>query len=274
MLKDRMKWPHNTNCAAMITVNLEAQYFAKMYYPDDEININEGEIYMSAKEGIETGLPKILEVLDRYGVKATFFVLAATAEEYPEIVKDIADRGHEFGCHGYYHENLAKLDSKTQRNILKSAKEKIEEICGKKVTGFRMPEGEITEETLKIVKELGFTYSSSLSDNDIPYINKSCNLIEIPIRWELYDLPYYAYAFEPMIPQGQDRISNVEDVLSNWIIELDAARAFSTLFNLQIDPQATGEQGRIFVLKEILERIKSDDKIWLTTGNEIAELFV
>ena len=94
MLKDRMKWPHNTNCAAMITVNLEAQYFAKMYYPDDEININEGEIYMSAKEGIETGLPKILEVLDRYGVKATFFVLAATAEEYPEIVKDIADRGH------------------------------------------------------------------------------------------------------------------------------------------------------------------------------------
>lgn len=77
-----------------------------------------------------------------------------------------------------------------------------------------------------------------------------------------------------MIPQGQDRISNVEDVLSNWIIELDAARAFSTLFNLQIDPQATGEQGRIFVLKEILERIKSDDKIWLTTGNEIAELFV
>ena len=77
-----------------------------------------------------------------------------------------------------------------------------------------------------------------------------------------------------MIPQGQDRISNVEDVLSNWIIELDAAREFSTLFNLQIDPQATGEQGRIFVLKEILERIKSDDKIWLTTGNEIAGLFV
>lgn len=273
MLKDRIKWPNGKRCAAMISINLEAEYFAKMYYPDEDIDLTSGEVAALGWEGITFGLPKLLDVLEQMNVKATFFILGAVAEKYPEQVKRIASSGHEIGCHGYYHENLCKLSADKQRKLLKKAKNILEDVSGSEVTAFRMPEGEITEETLKIVKDLGFFYSSSLSDDDIPYIREKSGLIELPIHWELYDLPYFVYTWEPSIPQGQGRSSNANDVLENWEIELEGAKKYGTLFNLQLDPQATGEQGRIFMLERILRNISEDDSIWLASGKEIAEYF-
>lgn len=274
MLKDRITWPENKSCAALISINLEAEYFAKMYYPDEEIDLSSGEVAALGWEGMTFGLPKILDVLDRYGAKATFFVLGAVAEKYPEAVKEIADRGHEIGCHGYYHENFGGMPIEEQRNVLRRAKEQIENVCGKPVSAFRMPEGEMSEETLQVAKEEGFIYSSSLSDDDIPYTRQHSQMVELPVHWELYDLPYFVYTWEPQIPQGQGRSSNANDVLENWKIELEGAKRYGTLFNLQLDPQATGEQGRIFMLEEILDQIKKDNSIWLATGLEIADYYL
>ncbi|NLZ66681.1 MAG: polysaccharide deacetylase [Clostridiaceae bacterium] len=273
MSKDRICWPKGKTCAVMISVNIEAEYFAKMYYPDGNIDLNSGEISALGWEGMTFGLPKILDALDDRGVKATFFVLAAVADRYPEVVKEIALRGHEIGCHGYYHENLALLSAQEQRSVLKWAKDRLEEVSGSEVRGFRMPEGEMTEETLRIVRDLGFTYSSSLSDDDIPYLRRESLMIELPIHWALYDLPYFVYTWAPQIPQGQSRSANANDVLENWKIELEGALKYGTLFNLQLDPQATGEQGRIFILEELLNLIVQNEKIWLATGEEIASYF-
>lgn len=273
MSKERMCWPKGKTCAVMISVNLEAEYFAKMYYPDEDIDLASGEVAALGRAGMTFGLPKILNALDAHGIKATFFILAAVADKYPEAVKEISSRGHEIGCHGYYHENLALLSLEEQRSVLKKAKDRLEEVHGKEVKGFRMPEGEMTEETLKIVKDLGFTYSSSLSDDDVPYLREESQIIELPIHWELYDLPYFVYTWDPQIPQGQSRSANANDVLENWKIELEGALKYGTLFNLQLDPQATGEQGRIFILEELLDLIVQKDMIWIATGEEIAAYF-
>ncbi|NMA17929.1 MAG: polysaccharide deacetylase [Clostridiaceae bacterium] len=273
MSKDRMRWPKGKTCAVMISVNLEAEYFAKMYYPDEDIDLASGEVAALGWECMTFGLPKILNALDAHGIKATFFILAAVADKYPEAVKEIASKGHEIGCHGYYHENLALLSLEDQRSVLKKAKDRLEEVCGKEVKGFRMPEGEMTEGTLKIVKDLGFNYSSSLSDDDVPYLREESQIIELPIHWELYDLPYFVYTWDPQIPQGQCRSANANDVLENWKIELEGALKYGTLFNLQLDPQATGEQGRIFILEELLDLIVQNEDIWMATGEEIADYF-
>jgi len=273
MSKDRMRWPEGKSCAVMISVNLEAEYFAKMYYPDENIDLATGEVAALGWEGMTFGLPKILDALDAHNIKATFFVLAAVADKYPDAIKEIAIKGHEIGCHGYYHENLALLSIAEQRSVLKRAIDRLEEVSGKKVKGFRMPEGEMTEETLNIVKDLGFTYSSSLSDDDVPYLREESQIIELPIHWELYDLPYFVYTWDPQIPQGQSRSANANDVLENWKIELEGALKYGTLFNLQLDPQATGEQGRIFILEDLLDIVAQNEKIWIATGEEIASYF-
>ena len=65
----------------------------------------------------------------------------------------------------------------------------------------------------------------------------------------------------------------MDDVLKNWLCELEGARRFGTLFNLQLDPQAIGEQGRIFMLEALLEELKKADDVWVATGGEIAAHF-
>ncbi len=269
MYIEKFKWPEGKTCAAMLSVNLDAEYFGRIYYPDADVD--QGPFKLMGSLGIKYGLPRLLDVFDAYGVKATFFIPGAVARRYPEDVKSIAARGHEIGCHGNEHENLALLAAAQQREALMEAKRILTEISGATPVGFRMPEGEITEETLCIVKSLGFAYSSSLNDDDVPYVRQPAGLLELPLNWGLYDLPYFVFNFDPPVPYGQSRVACIDKVLENWKIELEAAHRWGTLYTLQLDPQATGEQGKLFMLEELLDEVKAKGDIWIATGREIAE---
>ena len=87
MLIEKTAWPQNKTCAAMISVNLDAEFFGKIYYPD--VNVDEGDILRLGRTSLRYGLPKLLEVLDRYEVKATFFIPGAVVKRYPEAVASI-----------------------------------------------------------------------------------------------------------------------------------------------------------------------------------------
>lgn len=269
---ERAVWPQGNVCAAMISVNLDAEFFGRIYYPG--IDVDEGDFLRLGRTGIEFGLPHLLEALDRYGVKATFFIPGAVGKRYPGAVREIAGRGHEIGCHGNEHEILAHLSAQEQRAALQEAADVLTELTGKAPVGFRMPEGEISEETLTIVKSMGFLYSSSLSDDDVPYIRQPAGLPELPIHWELFDLPYFVFMFDPPVPPSQARSAGMDQVLENWLYELEGARRFGTLLNLQLDPQATGEQGRIFMLERFLEKIQRCGDVWIATGQEITNYYI
>ena len=71
MLIEKTAWPQNKTCAAMISVNLDAEFFGKIYYPD--VNVDEGDILRLGRTSLRYGLPKLLEVLDRYGQGHLFY---------------------------------------------------------------------------------------------------------------------------------------------------------------------------------------------------------
>lgn len=264
MYAKRGVWPNGKNSAAMVTVNLDAEYFIKIFYPDADIE--DGDSYLMGRNGMQYGLPRLLGVLDDHKIKATFFIPADVARRYPDSVREIARRGHEIGCHGDKHENLAHLSAQEQREVLAGAKATLKEITGYDPIGFRMPEGEITDETLAIAKSVGFRYSSSLSDSDFPYVREPAGLLELPVDWALYDLPYFAFVFDPHV---QRRITPADDVLVNWKKEFEGSRRWGTLFNLQLDPQAIGERGRIFVLDELFDTMQKENDVWFATGSEV-----
>lgn len=269
MPEKAMTWPDGKACAALISVNLDAEYFGRIYYPDADID--NGDILRLGQTGMRFGLPHLLDIFARHGVTATFFVPGEVARRYPDALRDITKAGHEIGCHGDRHENFALLPRQGQIDALERAFKTLTKVAGAAPVGFRMPEGEITEETLELVKSMGFLYSSSLSDDDVPYRRQPSTLLELPIHWELFDLPYFVFTFDPPIPPGQARSAAMDKVLDNWLYELDGARRWGTLLNLQLDPQATGEQGRLFMLEKLLDEMHRAGDVWIATGRQVAE---
>ncbi len=107
----------------------------------------------------------VLDILERKGVKATFFVLGWVAEKFPRLIKDIQLKGHEIGCHSYCHRLIYDLSPEEFRDDTKRAKDIIEQVTGTIVKGYRAPSYSITKKSLwavDILQDLGFIYDSSI----------------------------------------------------------------------------------------------------------------
>ncbi|MDD5254419.1 MAG: polysaccharide deacetylase family protein [Candidatus Nanoarchaeia archaeon] len=160
------------------------------------IYISEDEMYLHSYKG----LLKVLDLLERYKIRATFFVTLNFAKRYPQLIRDISEE-HEIGCHGYSHVDNYKILGISK---IIEAKKGLEKIIGKKVYGFRAPRG--NSPGLENLNKTGFIYDSSLHPVFIPgrYNNffesrrifKQQNIIEMP--WAvstLLRLPLFGFAF-------------------------------------------------------------------------------
>ena len=107
-----MRWKNNSSCAVMVSVNLDAEFFWLSLSPDC---INRPKTMSMGQYGMLRGLPRILDLFDKYNIKATFFTPGKVVEKYPEDIKEIVKRGHEIGFHGYEHENFGLMTEDEQK---------------------------------------------------------------------------------------------------------------------------------------------------------------
>ena len=119
-----------------------------------------------AKQVDEDGLPRLLDLYDKYGVQSTFFVLGQLAELRPSIVKQIVAHGQEVGSHGYQHDyrrayDIMSLDEQIAE--LHQSKDLLEQIGGCEVVSFRAPALRVNSDTPKALREAGFKYDSSVA---------------------------------------------------------------------------------------------------------------
>jgi polysaccharide deacetylase family protein (PEP-CTERM system associated) len=114
---------------------------------------------------VDRNTGQILDILDRYGIKATFFILGWVAERLPSLVREIHGRGHEIACHGYGHQLIYQIGPEKFREDIRLAKNILESQIGARVNGYRAPSYSITDRSrwaLDILVEEGFTYDSSI----------------------------------------------------------------------------------------------------------------
>lgn len=119
---------------------------------------------------------RLLDIFDRYQVKATFFVLGWVAERFPAIVREIHERGHELACHSFWHRKVDSLTPAEFRSDTQEACAAIQNAASVRVTGYRAPTWSITQQSLwafDVLAEEGFEYDSSI----------------YPIRHDLYGIP-------------------------------------------------------------------------------------
>lgn len=264
--------PEGKQCAAFVTIDLAAEFF---WISLDERAKHMPKTLSLGQYGMTHGLPRMLDMLDEFGIKATFFVPGKTAETYPEAIREIARRGHEIACHGYEYENFGLLSDDEQRQRIGKAVEAIEKACGKKPVGFRAPIGDLMLSTLDIAREYGMTYSSDLFDDDRPYFmkvnDKGDEILQIPMQWANFDLPYFAFNYRPAFPFGQGRVANYSNVLSNWKDEFTGHYNHHLCYTLQLDTQTSGSPGRSAMVREFFEYMTSHQGVWFATGSELVE---
>jgi len=113
--------------------------------------------------GIDAGLSRILEMLENFDIKGTFFCTGNVVERFPERIKSIEQKGHEIACHGLNHERLSQLSFDECKEIISQSKEVVEHICKKsKIIGFRAPYLSPPKFLFKVLNKLGFKYDSSI----------------------------------------------------------------------------------------------------------------
>ncbi|MEI2810560.1 MAG: polysaccharide deacetylase [Nocardioides sp.] len=258
-------WPDRYRAAASFSFDVDAE--SAILYASPGSGSRAG-VMSHQSYGPLVGVPRILDVLDRRGVGATFFVPGYTAERYPGVVRDIVAAGHEIAHHGYLHESLEGVDPETEASYLDRGLEALEDVAGVRPVGYRAPMWEPTWATPELLAERGFLYDSSLMDADVPYelTVSGGSLVELPIHWSLDD--WEQYCFLPGINEGV--IESPAKVEEMWRLELAAMRDLGCLFTLTNHPFVTGRASRVAVLDRLIETALGYGDVWVAPLGEIA----
>jgi peptidoglycan/xylan/chitin deacetylase (PgdA/CDA1 family) len=220
--------------------------------------------------GSRAGMPRILDLLRRHDIKASFFVPGVVARLYPDEQVQTVAEGHEVGMHGWIHERTSPLPEEAERELMRRAFDTLVKATGRPPVGVRVPSWDFSANTLKLIREMGLLYDSSLMADDEPYElvedGEPTGVVELPVEWIKDDAPYLNMSrFEAIRPYTPPSA-----VLEIFRREFDGAVREGGLFLLTMHPHIIGHRSRIAILEELIEHMKSTPGVWFATHEKVA----
>ena len=261
-------WPEGARVAVALSFDFDSETNALR-----DLELSPGT-FSQGEYAARVSVPRILALLDKYSIPASFFVPAVSALLHKEEIEAITESGrHEIGLHGWVHERNSLLDEEEERMLMKKSFQALKELTGKAPTGIRTPSWDFSPSTLKIIMEMGLIYDSSLMADDRPYEllqeDRPSGVIELPVEWLLDDYPYFGFSrYSAVRPHIKPM-----DVFEIWAAEFDKAYEEGTLFVLTMHPKYIGHRSRMVLLEKLIQHILSYEHVWWATHEDIA-LFV
>lgn len=175
-----------------LTFDIEEWYHAN--FPGYEVD----EKHIGVKTNLELLVDRLLSLCERTEARATFFVVGEVAERYPEMIKKIAQKGHELAAHSWSHQQVSKMSPQEFLQDATKTKNVLEQLSGKKVLGYRAPSWSVNTEILpwyyKILADAGYTYSSSVFPvknflYGIPDANKDPHAVKLKNGVQIVEYP-------------------------------------------------------------------------------------
>jgi peptidoglycan-N-acetylglucosamine deacetylase len=233
------------------------------------------------------GAKRILALLERHGIRATWFIPGVIIATYPEICARIVAAGHEIGHHGWSHMPPAALTREQEQSGLIRGNEAISRLCGRKARGYRSPAWDLSPHTVELLLEQGFDYDSSMMGDDYtPYrarsgdvakvdepfvFGRTTPLVEMPISWSLDDYPHFEFVRtkDAVLPG----LMATAGVLGNWLDDFRyLARTLEWgVLTYTCHPFVIGRGHRMLMLERLIEGLRAEGAVFATMAAAVDE---
>ncbi|HEY5300714.1 MAG TPA: polysaccharide deacetylase [Acetobacteraceae bacterium] len=258
-------WPNGARCAVALSFDADHETIPLRDADESPMRISEGQY------GNRQGMPRIRRLLERESVPASFFYPAVSALLHPDEVRAVAADGHEIGIHSWIHEKNTDLPYAAERDLSFRAAEVLSRLSGKAPVGMRTASWDFSVNTLRIIREMGLLYDSSLMADDDPYEltdgGEATGIIELPPEWIRDDAVYFNMTrFTGLRPYTPP--SSVEEIFR---AEFDGAWDEGGLFLLTMHPHISGHRSRLPLLARLITHMKARRGCWFATHAQVAE---
>jgi peptidoglycan/xylan/chitin deacetylase (PgdA/CDA1 family) len=243
--------------------------------------------FMSRGEfGAVVGMPRLLNLFKKYGVKTTFFTPGHTLETFPEVIKRALNEGHEIAHHGYYHENPTLINRDTEKRLQDLTLKVYKNILGIRPAGYRSPYWDYSDNTLDLIEEQGFLYDSSLMGRDFEIYRPQrwqvrwekpnvagpgSKVLEAPVSWFLDDFPPMAYT-----GAGQTGLQDTDAMFRRWSDEFLYCyeHVHNGFYGTAMHPQVIGQGHLMMFLERLIQFMMSFDGVWFASCEDICKCYV
>lgn len=253
-------WPGGARCVVALTIDFDGT--------GNEIGLGLDPVGVRSAGGYSARrwVPRMLDLLAYHHLSATFFIPGFDAETHPDLVRSIHAGGHEIGAHGYLHERTAPPPEEEEA-LLRKSQAILTNLTGRPPRGSRSPGGQKSDQTMAVIRDLGYCYDSSDKDHDQPYLlldgGPDRRIIELPNNTSsLDDFPFYA-----------EMAGTPAEVLEIWRGEFETLYRDTGYFMLTCHPRAgfgSGLPPRVRVLDHLIRFIKGFPDVRFVRMAELA----
>ena len=271
--RPRIRWPNGAHVAFWVAPNIE------FYELDPPKNPTRGawsrphpDVYNYSYRdyGNRVGFWRMMEAMDRCGMRGSVSLNVAVCEHHPEVVRACVERDWELYSHGTYNTRyMFGMSGEQEHAVLQDSIDTIQRASGQKLDGFLSPALTYTDQTLDLVAEMGLTYVCDLFHDDQPGPVKvrQGKLVSVPYSLEMND----AIAFNVSLMSAR----RYGDILRRQFDRLfEEGRESGTVMCIPLHPYLIGLPYRLKAFEDALRYITGHDKVWLATGREIARYFL
>ncbi len=273
------RWPANARLALSVVINVEEGAEASIAdgdrgpEPVDELGItlkkpmrNFGN-ESNYQYGIKAGAPRVMRLLEQYGVKATITAAAVALERAPELAAEIVRQGHEVCSHGWRWIHQFHLDEAKEREFIRKAIASIEKSTGSRPLGW-LSRYLLTPNTRRLLAEEGFVYHMDDYSDDQPFWDVAGGkpIVIVPYALDTNDMKFWT---DPALSTEQWLKYAIDTF--DWLYAegADAPRMMSIGLHLRI----IGRPGRIGAFEKFLAHATRKPGVWVTTRLGIARHF-
>jgi peptidoglycan/xylan/chitin deacetylase (PgdA/CDA1 family) len=271
--------PNDKRCAVILSWDFDAMAAFVLRGETTPTFISRGEF------GARVGVPRVLDLCDKYNFKTTFFVPGWTVETYPELTRNIFDRGHEIAHHMWCHENAPDLSYEKELELMDRAMESIKRVTGKYPVGNRSGSFACSNNTVKLLQDHGYLYDSTQMGDDFNvykcrigdygsptepwHFGKESKILEIPISWVMDDWPHFEFQRTPALNPGLHTPSEVFEI---WSQEFDYMydNIPNGVYMLTLHPYVSGKAHRIMMVERLIQYMMRRKGVWFCRGEDVA----